>query len=170
MDSGKTVADFGCGEAMLAASVTPQHTVHSFDLYPANERVTQCEMSHVPLPDGSVNVAVFCLSLMGTNFKDYVTEANRVLVVGGILLIAEVRSRIESLHNFVEFLEEAGFVYDKSNKRDKMFVWFEFHKGSRGYYSSKERAVALLKPCKYKKRWKMHFQNIVAQNKIKKTT
>jgi len=88
---------------------------------------------------------------MGTNFKDYIIEANRVLVVGGILLIAEVKSRMDGFRNFVELLVESGFVYDKSNKRDKMFVWFEFHKGSRGFYSSKERAVALLKPCKYKK-------------------
>lgn len=40
------------------------------------------EMSHVPLKDGTVDVAVFCLSLMGSNFKDYIIEANRVLKVG----------------------------------------------------------------------------------------
>eukprot|EP00026_Physarum_polycephalum_P007216 Phypoly_transcript_07273.p1 GENE.Phypoly_transcript_07273~~Phypoly_transcript_07273.p1 ORF type:complete len:521 (+),score=129.26 Phypoly_transcript_07273:29-1564(+) len=150
MDPKLKVADFGCGEAMLAASVP--NVVHSFDLHAANERVIECEMSHVPLENNSVDVVVFCLSLMGTNFKDYLIEANRVLSVGGILLIAEVKSRIDSLNDFIEFLKEAGFVYDKSNKRDKMFVWFEFHKSGRGFYSSKERAVALLKPCKYKKR------------------
>ena len=36
----------------------------------------------VPLKDGSVHIAVFCLSLMGTNLIDFLAEANRVLVVG----------------------------------------------------------------------------------------
>ena len=33
----------------------------------------------LPLADRSVHVAVFCLSLMGTNVADFIAEANRVL-------------------------------------------------------------------------------------------
>lgn len=33
----------------------------------------------VPLNDASVDLAVFCLSLMGTNLADFLAEANRVL-------------------------------------------------------------------------------------------
>jgi len=150
MEPTAKVADFGCGEAMLAASV-PNH-VCSFDLYQVNPRITVCDMSQVPLAEGTMDVAVFCLSLMGTNFKDYIKEANRVLKQGGRLLIAEVKSRIESISEFIEFMTEAGFVYDFCDKRNKMFLWIEFHKSGRGFYSSKERAVALLKPCLYKKR------------------
>lgn len=36
----------------------------------------------VPLKDGTVDIAVFCLSLMGTNLGDFLFEANRVLVMG----------------------------------------------------------------------------------------
>ena len=36
----------------------------------------------VPLEDESCNIVVFCLSLMGTNLRDFVKEANRVLKVG----------------------------------------------------------------------------------------
>lgn len=74
------VADFGCGEAELAQSV--RQKVHSFDLVAANDLVTACDMAHVPLANASVDVAVFCLSLMGTNLQDYISEANRVLKVG----------------------------------------------------------------------------------------
>ena len=73
-------ADFGCGEARLSASVP--HKVHSFDLVAANENVTACDMAQVPLDNRSVNVAIFCLSLMGTNVNDFLIEANRVLTVG----------------------------------------------------------------------------------------
>lgn len=74
------VADFGCGDARLSKSV-PQK-VHSFDLVANDPSVTACDMAHVPLKNNSVDVAVFCLSLMGTNLKDYLFEANRVLKIG----------------------------------------------------------------------------------------
>ena len=61
--------------------------MHSFDLVAANERVVACDMASVPLPDGCVDVAVFCLSLMGTNLADYLREAKRVLRPSGILKV-----------------------------------------------------------------------------------
>lgn len=74
------IADFGCGDAKLAQSV--KQKVHSFDLVAVNDAITACDMAHVPLENSSVDVVVFCLSLMGTNLHDYLLEANRVLVPG----------------------------------------------------------------------------------------
>lgn len=74
------IADLGCGDARLAQSVTQK--VHSFDLVSLNPNVTACDMSHTPLLTANVDVAVFCLSLMGTNLKDYIIEANRILKIG----------------------------------------------------------------------------------------
>ena len=77
------IADFGCGEAKLAKSMQGSGTtVHSFDLAKINEFVTVCDFSNTPLKDGECDVVVFCLSLMGTNLKDFVKEANRVLKMG----------------------------------------------------------------------------------------
>ncbi len=76
------IADFGCGEARLAQAVGSTLTVHSFDLVAANTLVTACDMANTPLESESVEIAVFCLSLMGTNLKDFLKEANRVLKVG----------------------------------------------------------------------------------------
>ena len=36
----------------------------------------------VPLKEASVDIAVFCLSLMGTNTLEYIAEASRVLKLG----------------------------------------------------------------------------------------
>merc|ERR1711982_63422 len=43
-----------------------------------------------------VDVAVYSLSLMGTNVADFVREAWRVLKFNGMLRVAEVRSRFET--------------------------------------------------------------------------
>ena len=48
----------------------------------SSQQVTVCDMSRTPLDASSVDIAVFCLSLMGTNLRDYVKEANRVLKSG----------------------------------------------------------------------------------------
>lgn len=77
------IADLGCGEAAIAQSLAtkPEVTVHSFDLVAGNEFITACDIARVPLPSLSIDIAIFCLSLMGTNFVDFVNEANRILKI-----------------------------------------------------------------------------------------
>jgi ribosomal RNA-processing protein 8 len=107
------VADLGCGEARLC-SEAPQKIIHSFDLVAANDRVTACDMAKLPLKDSSVDIAVFCLSLMGTNYGEFLAEARRTVAPGGWVLIAEVSSRFEN-HDPATFktaVEAVGFRCD----------------------------------------------------------
>ncbi|XP_067307156.1 ribosomal RNA-processing protein 8 isoform X2 [Pseudorasbora parva] len=101
------VADFGCGDCKIARSV--KNKVHSFDLAPVCDLATACDMAKVPLRDSTVDIAVFCLSLMGTNLGEFLAEANRVLVMGGVLKIAEVASRFENVRSFIGSLSSLGF-------------------------------------------------------------
>ncbi|CAM4551598.1 unnamed protein product [Leuciscus chuanchicus] len=101
------VADFGCGDCKIARSV--KNKVHSFDLAPVCDLATACDMAKVPLRDSTVDIAVFCLSLMGTNLGEFLAEANRVLVMGGVLKIAEVASRFENIRSFIGALSSLGF-------------------------------------------------------------
>ena len=72
--------------------------VYSFDLVSGgNPLVTPADMSNVPLSDESVDVGVYCLALMGTNVADFVRESWRVLKFNGVLRVAEVRSRFETM-------------------------------------------------------------------------
>uniref|UniRef100_A0A8B9QCF3 Ribosomal RNA-processing protein 8 n=1 Tax=Apteryx owenii TaxID=8824 RepID=A0A8B9QCF3_APTOW len=66
-------------------------------------------VSQVPLAAESVDVAVFCLALMGTNLQEILEEANRVLKQGGTLMMAEVASRFEDLRAFVNSMAHLGF-------------------------------------------------------------
>lgn len=159
------VADFGCGDAELAKKLLAvshkgkcPFQVNSFDLVASCDLVTACDMSNVPLKDKSVDVAVFCLSLMGTNLADFIREAHRVLKDKGTLKIAEVRSRFESsskakkgdeLNDFIEILDKLGFTSNKIDKKNTMFVMIECKKNAKKPDTKLEWSA---KPCIYKRR------------------
>eukprot|EP00106_Octopus_bimaculoides_P002307 XP_014769749.1 PREDICTED: ribosomal RNA-processing protein 8-like isoform X1 [Octopus bimaculoides] len=143
------VVDFGCGEALLAQSVP--HEVFSYDLVALNKHVTACDMAHVPLKIASMDTAVFCLSLMGTNMVDYIAEAARVLKHKGILLVAEVVSRFKKQLDFVREIEKMGFSH-LSTTNYKLFVIMKFMRDSSKSKKEKQNISLSLKPCLYKKR------------------
>lgn len=124
------VADIGCGDARLAASV-PQR-VHSFDLVAASPAVTACDMCALPLGDGALDAAVFCLSLMGTDYGRALGEARRALRAGGALWLAEVRSRFAGAEGgsraFLRALAAAGFALKETDESDTMFVVYRLVK------------------------------------------
>lgn len=104
------VGDFGCGEALIAAAVgAERHKVHSFDHVAINDKVVACDMAHVPLEKGELDVAIFCLSLMGANFTDYIREARRCLRLDGWLHIWEPLSYFEDVGEFCAQLAKLGF-------------------------------------------------------------
>jgi len=94
------IADLGCGDAALAHSLTTSNEIsslnlklHSFDLHSPSKLVTKADISNLPLEDGSADVAIFCLALMGTNWISFIEEAYRILHWRGELWVAEIKSR-----------------------------------------------------------------------------
>ncbi|XP_040570181.1 uncharacterized protein [Lepeophtheirus salmonis] len=146
------VVDMGCGEARLARLLPSQYRVHSFDFIALNTHVTPCDMSKTPLVSSSVDVVVFCLSLMGTNLKDYLREANRILKVNGTLKIAEVESRFRETtpEKFTTVVEKIGFKLKWKDLSKKVFYLMDFKKVSS--CSTLKIPQLNLKPCIYKKR------------------
>ncbi|KDN52672.1 hypothetical protein K437DRAFT_261112 [Tilletiaria anomala UBC 951] len=74
------------------------------------------------------DVAVFSLSLMGTNWVDMIIEARRILKTNARLIIAEVTSRITDRDAFVAIIEALGFKCDTHDTRSSYFWLFEFCK------------------------------------------
>ncbi|XP_015333064.1 ribosomal RNA-processing protein 8 [Marmota marmota marmota] len=145
------VADFGCGDCRLASSI--RNPVHCFDLASLDPRVTVCDMAQVPLEDKSVDVAVFCLSLMGTNIRDFLEEANRVLKPGGLLKVAEVSSRFEDVRAFLGAVTKLGFKVISKDLRNSHFFLFDFEKTGPPRVGPKAQLLGLkLQPCLYKRR------------------
>ncbi|KAG2714660.1 hypothetical protein I3760_03G038000 [Carya illinoinensis] len=150
------VADFGCGDARLAKNV--KNKVFSLDLVSNDPSVIACDMSKTPLDTSVIDVAVFCLSLMGTNFASYLKEAHRVLKPGGWLLIAEVKSRFDpntggaDPKKFSKAVCELGFTSELKDFSNKMFILLYFKKKDKQNPNRKEIEWPELKPCLYKRR------------------
>ncbi|KAF4741766.1 25S rRNA (adenine645-N1)-methyltransferase [Perkinsus olseni] len=171
------IGDFGCGEARLSATLNGVDgrmselrtekdirskrreefsllgTVHSFDLVARNDSVTACNMADVPLEDGALDVAVFCLALMGVDWPSFVKEAWRCLKPGGVLWVAEVQSRISDSDAFIDAIEKCGFKM--SSKEVQPRAYFNIYRFNRLKKRAPEDShidPSILTECVYKKR------------------
>ena len=121
------IADLGCGDAPLARGCQSQVgkrrlKFHNFDLHAPNSLVTVADIAQLPLQDRSVDVAVFCLSLMGTNWLEFVEEAWRILRADGHgeVWVAEVKSRFGRARRGVK---ESGIIHQtKKPSKSKMDI------------------------------------------------
>lgn len=112
---GLKVGDFGCGEAIIAKTLSDTHTVYSFDYISIDENVTECDISKVPIAESELDIAIFNLSLMGLNSDDYLKEAFRVLKLDGQLWIYENESHIKNVDEFIRNIELIGFKIIENN-------------------------------------------------------
>jgi len=127
---GYEVGDFGCGEALIAKAVSDRHRVHSFDHVAIDETVTACDIAAVPLDDECLDVAIFCLALMGANSTDYLREAHRCLAVDKELHIWEPAKYFgDDPDAFREDLRRLGFDVWPPQKQG-LFIYFRATKNA----------------------------------------
>ena len=75
--------------------------------------------------DGELDCAVFCLSLWGIDYMDYIKEAYRMLRNNGLLYIAEPNDKID-LNVFLKGVTEIGFETKEINFRGSFtYITFE---------------------------------------------
>lgn len=154
---------FGDGKDISVKNWKLNFDIHSFDLKKINDKITVADIKNVPLSEESCSVVIFCLSLMGTNFLDFIKEAERILIKGGELWITEIKSRLSDpkCTDFIKAIEGFGFKLRKFDDKNKMFTRFEFFKSIKNNKSTadvneirgdKAEGEWLLKPCIYKRR------------------
>ena len=152
---GFVMADMGCGDAAIAKALKDKEgvAVHSYDLCANNELVTACDMAHVPLSSAQADVVVFCLSLMATDYFNYILEAHRLLKAGKLLKIVEVRSRLPRPEQFAELVEGVGFKCDWWGVVTNYFVAYDFVKLDQQIEVHPVHLPSdVLHPCVYKRR------------------
>ncbi|EPY50819.1 rRNA methyltransferase Rrp8 [Schizosaccharomyces cryophilus OY26] len=150
-----SVVDLGCGEAKIAETYEASKyiQVQSFDLVSANKFIVASDISDLPLEDASVDIAIFCLSLMGTNWQSFLREAHRVLKPNtGQLWVAEIKSRFSDKSGkiFAEELPKLGFENTSLVLGNKMFTLFEFVK--QPLRQEPQTLPPILNACIYKRR------------------
>ncbi|KAK1441970.1 S-adenosyl-L-methionine-dependent methyltransferase superfamily protein [Babesia gibsoni] len=162
------IGDFGCGEARIAQSF-PDRKVHSFDLVAGNSFITPCNIAkvtnisrnnehpQVPLKDDSLDISIFCLSLMGRDWPLFILEGTRCLKKGGTLKIVEVMSRFKNLTSFIAFIRSLGYekINEEKPNNSDYFIFLQFElkrkKVEKGLLILDEISTLLL-PCPYKRR------------------
>ena len=118
------IGDFGCGKCELI-ELLKENKMYSFDHHNIiNEKITPCDLKAVPIKDEILDVAIFSLSLMGTNWRDYIVEAKRCLAKNGFLFIAEttksLNARLSQLRNIIR---DNGFqIYEDEEIGDFTFI------------------------------------------------
>jgi len=128
----KVVADLGCGFAEINQHFkdNSRFVFHNFDHHSDNELVTEKDIKNTELEDYSVDVAILSLAMWGSNCKDYLEEAHRILDTGGTLLIAEAYKRWNKeldkeerpINRLVKLLEESNFTIIENIEQKFMFI------------------------------------------------
>ena len=131
----KKVIDMGCGKAYISKHFENDIRFNfiNYDHVSINDKIISCDISKLPLEDDSIEICILCLSMWGSNCKEYIKEAERVLESNGKLYIIEPTKRwsnrdengiiIEEGKKLKELLEENRFqiMKEEINK----FVLFE---------------------------------------------
>ena len=89
----------------------------------SHNRSIKCDISKLPDLDKSADICVFSQSLMGSNWKDYIKEAIRVLRHNGEILISESIDRYEVIKEYIDSLN----LYMKWTDYKKTNRWFHLH-------------------------------------------
>lgn len=102
------IADMGCGLAKLSTLIKEPNKVISIDHYSEDSNVIKCDMKHTPINDNEVDITVFCLSLWGTNYLDYIKEAYRITAKRGFMYIVEPNDEFD-FDKLNEDIKQIGF-------------------------------------------------------------
>ena len=110
----RTVVDMGCGKGQISKYFTDKNDKRfqfiNYDHVSNDESVISCDISNVPLEDGSADMVILSLAMWGSNCKSYIAEANRILDLDGKLYIIEATKRWsekDENHNLIQG-EEGG--------------------------------------------------------------
>lgn len=132
------IIDMGCGMNKLKTVVNDNKTVQGVDHINVSSDATviEADMSNLNgiVDDNSKDVAVFCLSLWGVNYKEYFTEAYRILDNDGRMIIVEPSSKFgadkhfSTIDEFVDDVENYGFERTGKVETHNNFVYLKFTK------------------------------------------
>ena len=128
----KFIADLGCGFAEINQHFKDykRYVFHNFDHHSDNQLVISKDIKNTELEDYSIDIAILSLAMWGSNCKEYLEEAYRILDTGGTLLIAEAYKRWNKdldpegnpINKLVKLLEQNNFTIIENQEQKFMFI------------------------------------------------
>jgi ribosomal RNA-processing protein 8 len=133
----KRIVDLGCGKGQISQYYKDdkRFQFYNYDHISSNDTIISCDISNIPLEEDSVEICILSLAMWGSNCREYIQEANRILETGGKLYIIEPTKRWsekDELGNIIEgkegtklksLLEENNFqIIEQSIDKFCMFV------------------------------------------------
>jgi len=128
----KIVADLGCGECEIAKHFmhNDRFEFHCFDHVASCELVTERDIKDTGLEYYSIDIVIMSLAMWGSNCKEFLKEAYRILETGGTLLIAESYGRWNKeldendnpIDRLVNMIEANNFKIMKKEEKKFMFI------------------------------------------------
>jgi ubiquinone/menaquinone biosynthesis C-methylase UbiE len=124
------IADLGCGPLTKVANALSRNVrsfrskytvclplicantrkIYNFDHEDfGNKTIQVCNLAKLQQPSYSLDIAIFSLSLMGTDWRSYLSEAFRALKSGGKVLIFETLKKVGKHEVFTKLLTDIGF-------------------------------------------------------------
>lgn len=115
------IADLGCGRNLIKENfkANKKFKITGYDYISFNESVA-CDITNLPDEDESLDICIFSQSLMGSNWKEYINEAIRVLRYNGEMIISE---SIERYDIIIKYIQELG-LHIKSINNEQANRWF----------------------------------------------
>uniref|UniRef100_A0A7S1KRD1 Ribosomal RNA-processing protein 8 n=1 Tax=Percolomonas cosmopolitus TaxID=63605 RepID=A0A7S1KRD1_9EUKA len=145
------------GEALKRGDLNYEIYFENLDMVAANERVKVADMRNTNLRTASCDAVVYSLSLMGTNYLDFLVEGYRLLKKGGIMPIVEIESRVVDASEFMIFMHDHLFMNKLRNDLKKGY--FQYYLFQKKNFRDQPKEVSglrvhreLLLPSLYKKR------------------
>jgi hypothetical protein len=132
----KMVVDMGCGKAHISKHFKKdkRFTFTNLDHYSSDDTITSCDILNTGLEDDSTEICILSLAMWGSNCREYIEEAYRILETNGTLYIIEPTKRWSEKdeHNNIinepgmklkQLLEENNFRIDKQDiEKFSLFV------------------------------------------------
>jgi hypothetical protein len=118
------ILDLGCGRNLIYLHFKSNNKfeIVGYDHVESNGSKS-CDISKLNELAESIDICVFSQSLMGSNWKEYINEALRVLRYNGEIIISESIERYELIKNYIQQLK----LYIKFDMYEPTKRWFYLH-------------------------------------------
>jgi hypothetical protein len=115
------ILDLGCGRNLIKKHFekNKKFDITGYDYVSHNNSIA-CDISNLPDDDETVDVCIFSQSLMGHNWKSYITEAFRVLKYNSELIISESIERFDTIKKYIDDMK----YIIKACHNEKSNRWF----------------------------------------------